>query len=147
MRVASAMTRDVCTLEPTASAATAAYLMRDRDIGILPVVDHGAIVGVVTDRDIAMKVFVGGVHAGSPIFRLMSATVHTCSDDEEIDCVLARMAALRIRRMPVCGRSGELVGIISIGDIAQCAGEAPSAAAYADICWRHGLPRSFRRSR
>ena len=128
MRVEHAMTRDVCTIQPTASVSQAAYMMDERQIGVIPVVDSEKLVGIITDRDIALSVFVDGMHPGTPVFRLMREQVHICSDAEEIDVILDRMAAHRVRRMPVCDADGRVVGIVSLGDIAQCAPETEAVA-------------------
>ena len=103
------MTRDVYTIAPTASTGEAAHIMRAQRIGMLPVVDAGRLAGVITDRDIALSAFVDGTHSGTPVFRLMR------------EAVLARMAAYRAYRMPVCDTKGRVVGVVTLGDIAQCA--------------------------
>lgn len=121
MTIAFAMTRDVYTIAPTASTGEAAHIMRAQRIGMLPVVDAGRLAGVITDRDIALSAFVDGTHSGTPVFRLMRDAAQVCSENEEIEAVLARMAAYRAYRMPVCDTKGRVVGVVTLGDIAQCA--------------------------
>lgn len=139
MKVADLMTRDLCIISPTTSIALAAQMMADNDIGVLPVVDRGSIVGILTDRDIALHAFVDGTHAGTPVLRIMSRNVQTCGTGDEIATVLARMAAQQVRRMPVRGEDGGLAGMVSIGDLAQCdEDEGEIAETLSAICRRTG---------
>lgn len=105
------------SIESTESIGDAAQLTGEFDIGVLPVVDTGKLVSILTDRDIAIRGFRPDFHSGSPVFRIMTPDVKTCCVQDDLDRVLERMAGEQVRRMPICSRSGELVGIISVGDL------------------------------
>lgn len=119
MKIKSIMTPSVETVSPTDSIADAARMMGELDIGVLPVVDGGMLVGMVTDRDIAIRGVASGLHHGSPVMRVMSEDVETCSVDDDLDDVLDRMGQEQVRRMPVTSDDGELIGIVSISDAAR----------------------------
>lgn len=135
MRIREIMSRSIRSVAPTASIADAAALMADRDVGALPVIDEGRLVGIVTDRDLAVRGLGAGLHGGAPVFRVMSRDVRTCLPDDELADVLKVMADQQIRRVPVCSSAGELIGIVSISDAsrnAEYSGEA--AETLACIC-------------
>lgn len=113
------MTPSVETVRPTDTIADAARLMGEMDIGVLPVVDEGMLIGMVTDRDIAVRGVGRGLQLGTPVKQVMSEDVETCSEDEDVEGVLARMSEEQVRRMPVTSGDGELIGIVSIGDAAR----------------------------
>jgi CBS domain-containing protein len=115
-------------------------MMADLDVGALPVIDGGELVGIVTDRDLALRGFAPGLHAGSPVLRVMSSQVQTCQEDEELDDVLEAMGEQQVRRMPVCSDSGAVVGMISIGDLARRDPDKDEVAeTLSDICRPAGL--------
>ena len=139
MKVRDVMRCPVRSVPSTESIADAAALMVDCDVGVLPVVDKGRLVGIVTDRDLAVRGLAAGLDGRSAVLRLMTGEVTTCHPDDQLGDVLKTMAQQRIRRVPVRATGGELVGMISIGDAAEneeYAGEA--AATLADICRPHG---------
>lgn len=119
MKAAEIMSSNVRSIESTESIADAAHLMAELDVGVLPVIDSGKLVGILTDRDIAIRGFGAGLHSGSPVLRIMTSDVKTCSADDELDRVLERMGEEQVRRMPICSESGEIVGMISVGDLAE----------------------------
>ena len=119
MRVRDLMTDAVKTATPSTRLEDVARLMRDEDIGSVPVAENEKLVGMVTDRDIVVR----GVaqEADTTSMRLadvMSTNVRCATEDEDVDDVLDEMARNQIRRMPVVDRKEHLVGIISLGDIA-----------------------------
>ena len=129
MRVNEAMTPEVKLVSPDATIKDAALLMADLDVGVLPVANDERMVGVITDRDIALRAVAKSLPASTPVEQVMSKEVLYCFDDEDIEDVADNMAAIQVRRLPVVNRDKRLVGIISIGDIAltsdsECAGEA-----------------------
>jgi CBS domain-containing protein len=119
MKAIDVMSPHVHSIEPTRTIADAANMMADFDVGVLPVIDDGELVGIVTDRDLAVRGFAPELHAGSPVLRVMSSHVETCQQDAVLDDVLETMSDQQVRRMPVCSDSGEVVGMISIGDLAR----------------------------
>jgi CBS domain-containing protein len=118
MKVQDLMSRSVRTIKPDASLAEAARMMRDVDIGALPVADDERMLGMLTDRDLVVRAIASGVEADAPVREVMSSEVLYCFDDQEIDEVCRNMAAQQIRRLPVVNRSKRLVGMLSLGDIA-----------------------------
>ncbi|HSG33748.1 MAG TPA: CBS domain-containing protein [Sphingomonadaceae bacterium] len=134
------MSPNVHSIESTAGIAEAARMMGEFDIGVLPVVDDGELVGIVTDRDLAVRGLVGGLHSGSPIMQVMSADVHTCLESDDLDDALRIMARQQVRRLPVCSEAGELVGMVSIGDLAKKDDDEEEVTeALRDICRPAGL--------
>jgi CBS domain-containing protein len=119
MRVSECMTRDVRVAAPTQSMSEAARLMAELDIGALPVGENDRLVGMVTDRDIAVRGVANGRGPDTPIREVMSPDICYCYDDETVDDVIRNMGDIQVRRLPVLNRSKRLVGIISLGDVAQ----------------------------
>jgi CBS domain-containing protein len=118
MKVREVMTRDVRLVRPDQTIREAAALMAELDIGVLPVEESDRLVGMITDRDIAVRAVAQGRGADTPIRDVMSAEVKYCYDDQSIDEVTQTMAELRVRRLPVISRDKRLVGILSLGDLA-----------------------------
>jgi len=131
MRVAEAMTRDVRVAHPDQSIQEAARMMADIDAGILPVGEGDRLVGMITDRDIAIRAVAEGKGPQTPIRDVMSPEVKYCFEDDDTDEVARNMAEIQVRRLPVVNRDKRLVGIIALGDLAvmeggRVAGEAVS---------------------
>src|SRR5262245_1803229 len=133
MRVSKAMTPDVQVANPNQSIQEAAKMMAAIDAGVLPVGENDRLVGMITDRDIAVRAVARGLSPNTKVRDVMSHDgVMYCFDDEEIEEVAHNMADIKVRRLPVLNRDKRLVGIISLGDIAMtdspdCAGEAMCA--------------------
>ncbi len=112
------MTRDPVRCRPATDIRTAARMMWDGDFGILPVVDDDdEVVGLVTDRDIAMAV---GTQPKPPhqtmVYEIMNPSVVTCAADDNVTTVLELMREHQIRRLPVIQR-GKLLGLVSLNDL------------------------------
>ncbi len=118
MKVREAMTRDVRLVRPDQTIREAAHLMAELDIGCLPVEENDRMVGMITDRDIAVRAVSEGRGPQTLIKEIMSSEVMYCYDDQSIDEVTHNMADIRVRRLPVVNRSKRLVGILSLGDLA-----------------------------
>jgi CBS domain-containing protein len=118
MKVREAMTRDVRLVKPDQPIREAAKLMGELDIGALPVEENDRLVGMITDRDIAVRAVAAGRGADTPIRDVMSGEVKYCYEDQTVDEVTQNMGELRIRRLPVLNRDKRLVGILSLGDLA-----------------------------
>jgi CBS domain-containing protein len=113
------MTRDVLSITPADTVRRAAELMDELNIGAIPVCEGAKLVGMITDRDITVR----STAAGQPpettrVADVMSADVRTCYSHQTVDEVLGQMGEVQIRRMPVLGKNGDLVGIVSLGDMA-----------------------------
>lgn len=130
MLVKDAMTTEVDLIEPTTILCEAARIMRDDNVGILPVAEDDRLVGMLSDRDIVVRAIAQDKDTRStPVREAMSSRVLYCYDDQSVDEVAANMSENQVRRLPVLNRDKRLVGIVSLGDVsvagsARAAGEA-----------------------
>ena len=118
MRVSEVMTRHVELISPDQSIQKAAQCMSDMDVGVLPVAENDRLVGMVTDRDIAVRAVALGKGVNTPVREVMSTEVRYCFEDEKVSDVADNMAHEQVRRLPVLDRNKQLVGILTIGDLA-----------------------------
>jgi CBS domain-containing protein len=110
------MTKNVKLGEPSMSLADAAKMMKEGDFGILPISDHDRLVGMITDRDIAVR----GIAEGKSIVgEVMTSKVLYCFDDQDVEDVIKNLGENQVRRLPVLNRQKRLVGILSLGNLAQ----------------------------
>jgi CBS domain-containing protein len=121
MNLAKVMTSDVCACSPQDTLNRAAQLMWEHDCGFLPVVDDGRrVVSVVTDRDVCMGVYTQGKPLWDlPVSSVMSPALYTCKPGDDATDVERLMRDKKIRRIPVIDDSGELVGVVTLGDLAR----------------------------
>jgi CBS domain-containing protein len=117
MKVSECMTWDVLIADPDQTVGDAAKAMLDVDIGVLPVGENDRLVGVITDRDIAVRGVAEGLGPGARIREVMSPEVKYCFEDQEIEEILDNMSEIKIRRLPVLDRDKRLVGIVSLADL------------------------------
>ena len=118
MRVNEAMSRDVRVANPQQRISEAAKIMAEIDAGALPVGENDRLVGMITDRDIAIRAVGEGRSPDTSIRDVMSKEVLYCYEDEDLDDVAGKMADVKVRRLPVLDRDKRLVGIVSLGDLA-----------------------------
>jgi CBS domain-containing protein len=129
MRVSEAMTREVRVATPGQSIREVAKVMAEIDAGAMPVGENDRLVGMITDRDIAIRGIGQGKGPDTPVREVMSTdTVLYCYEDEELDHVAKNMGDEQVRRLPVVSRDKRLVGIVSLGDVAQRETRAASKA-------------------
>jgi CBS domain-containing protein len=127
MRITDLMTPNPITVASDATASTAAKIMRDHDLGSLPVVDQDRLVGFITDRDIIVRCVANdGDCSSKPISAIMSPEIFCCRADQTPTEVMEVMAIQQVRRLPVVDANERLVGIVSIGKLAE-AGSAPES--------------------
>ena len=119
MKISKCMTRDVQLASPTQSIQDAAKMMAEIDAGSLPVGQDNRLVGMITDRDIAIRAVAEGKSPDTPVREVMSQEVLYCFDDQELEEVARNMADIKVRRLPVLNRSKHLVGIVSLGDLSR----------------------------
>jgi len=119
MIVSDAMTAQVVTAKPTDTIKKVANIMKEVDTGVAPVIDDGKVVGMITDRDIVLRVVAEGGDLNGPVSAVMSEDVQTCREDDNLADAAALMGKHQLRRLPVLSDAGRLVGILSLGDIAQ----------------------------
>jgi CBS domain-containing protein len=131
--VSEAMTRDVRVASPDHTLEAAARIMAEIDAGVLPVAENDRLVGMITDRDIAVRAVAQGKGPETRVREVMTPDVKYCFEDEPITHVAVNMGDLRIRRLPVLNREKRLVGILSVGDLAQVQGSQPAGQALAGI--------------
>lgn len=139
MKVNQCMTREVRIVDPDETLQDAARAMADIDAGILPVGENDRLVGIVTDRDIAIRAVAIGRQPTAKVRDVMSGTISYCYEDDEAEDVLETMANFQIRRMPVLDRNKRLVGIVSITDLAHNGEAARAGATLGDIARPSGL--------
>jgi CBS domain-containing protein len=121
MKVKDAMHPGVTWLGPQTRISELARNMRDQDIGSIPIGENDRLVGMVTDRDIAIKAFADGKDPDSMTARdVMSEPILYCRADEDIDDAARLMEIHQVRRLPVIDANKRMVGMLSLGDIAAC---------------------------
>jgi CBS domain-containing protein len=140
MHVHDAMTTDICTVDAERPIVEAARLMTEKDIGALPVLERGRLVGMVTDRDIMVRAVAAGMSTGGLVRDIMTPDVQCCHPAEDVRQALDEMSEQKIRRMPVVSSEGELVGMISLSDILVIDDDFRSIGrTLRDICTPHGV--------
>jgi CBS domain-containing protein len=121
------MTRDAQLVRSDDSVRHAARLMKECDCGILPVADGDRLVGMITDRDIAVRAIADGKGPDCKVSEVMTNEVKYCFEDEEVGHVCKNMEQIQVRRLPVLNRDKRLVGIVSLGDLARREPESAKA--------------------
>jgi CBS domain-containing protein len=141
-KVRDAMTASVRTAAPTESLADAAKAMKQEDVGSLPVVEDGRLVGVITDRDIVVRAV---AEQGDPrsirVTEIASREVVTVEPEQDLDEALALMARHKVRRLPVV-ENGALVGVLAQADVALEAKEKDSGELLEEISQPSSSPPS-----
>ncbi len=142
MRVSEAMTRDVRIANPGQSIREAAKIMADIGAGAVPVGENDRLVGMITDRDIAIRAVAAGKGPDTPVREVMSKDVKYVFDDEELEHAAKNMGDIQVRRLPVVNREKRLVGIVSLGDVAQKEDTQTTGEATAGVSQRGGKHRT-----
>jgi CBS domain-containing protein len=142
MLVSDVMTRRVRIANPDQSLQQVAQIMAEENVGCLPVGEKDHLVGMITDRDIAIRAV---AHAKAPdtttVREIMSHEVKYCYDDDEVSNVAENMGDIQLHRLPVVNKSKRLVGIVAVADLANYDG--PAAAAQAICGISHDTGASF----
>src|SRR5262249_61505638 len=115
MKIGNVMHRHVQIIGPKESLRNAAAMMKKLDAGVLPVGEHDKLVGMITDRDIAIRGIAEGKGPDATVQDVMSQEVKYCFEDEEVAHVVENMAELQVRRLPGMNRDKQLVGIVALG--------------------------------
>lgn len=150
MRAGDMMSRNVFTVYPEDRVGYAARLMRDYDFGALPVVDwEGRLIGILTDRDISMRLVANEADIHNTIVGdCMTDGAFACHADDPVRECLRQMSRHQIRRLPIVNDWGQVIGIVSQGDLARHAGNYPGRGerrATADVLCAISEPRRARR--
>ena len=134
MRVRDLMTDAVKTATPSTRLEDVARLMRDEDIGSVPVAENEKLVGMVTDRDIVIRGLAESASLeGKCVRDVMSPQVLYCREDQTVEDVLKNMGEQQIRRLPVVDESKRLVGVVSLGDLSTRARVTKTGEALKEI--------------
>jgi CBS domain-containing protein len=139
MKVKDVMTTEVVIARPDQTISEAARMMAQCDSGALPVGEDDRLVGMITDRDIAIRAIAKELGPDTPIREVMSKEVLYCFLDEDVEHVADNMGEQQVRRLPVLDRDKRLVGIVSLGDLAAHSKPKTSGQAIAAISRPGGL--------
>ena len=119
MKISEVMTRDVETIQPDQTAQEAARFMLRADAGSIPVTEGERLIGMITDRDIAVRGVAEGRGPETPVRELMTDGIVCASINEDVDSVAQKMSDAQVRRLPVIDEQQKLCGIVSLGDLAR----------------------------
>ena len=119
MRISEVMTREVETVRPDQTAQEAATFMLNADAGSIPVTEGDRLIGMITDRDIAVRGVARGHGPDTPVRDLMTSGLICARVDDDVEEVANRMSEAQVRRLPVIDDSEKLVGIVSLGDLSR----------------------------
>ncbi|HEV8407390.1 MAG TPA: CBS domain-containing protein [Sphingomicrobium sp.] len=139
MKVSEVMTRDVQTVRPDQPVKDAASFMVSADAGSIPVIDGERLIGMITDRDIAVRGVAKGYGPDTPVRELMTDEIICVRDDDDVDDIATKMSEAQVRRLPVIDDEERLCGIVSLGDLSRNAGEDTAAEALEGVTERGGL--------
>ena len=129
MKVSEVMTSDVQTVSPDQSAREAASFMLRAEAGSIPVTEGDRVIGMITDRDIAVRGVAEGRGPDTPVRELMTDHIICARRDDDVQDVAQRMSEQQVRRLPVLDDNDRLCGIVSLGDLArESRGEAAHEA-------------------
>jgi len=133
MRVSEVMTPGVRVVSPDQTISEAARLMAEIDAGSLPVGEDDRLVGMITDRDIAVRAVAEQKPPTTKVREIMSQEVLYCFDDQDLEDIAQNMGEVKVRRLPVVDREKRLVGIVSIGDLSKADDAASTGQTVAAI--------------
>jgi CBS domain-containing protein len=118
-RISEVMTRGVEVIRPAESLQRAAQRMDELNVGSLPVCDGAVLIGMITDRDITVRATAAGLDPNeTSVFEVMTEQTRWCTEEQSVDEVMKQMSEVQIRRLPVLNEERELIGIVSLGDLA-----------------------------
>jgi len=112
------MTIDVTSLPPSATVFEAARQMKELNVGAIPICEGRRLIGMLTDRDIVVRLIAEQRDPGEHVHTIMSGQVDYCYEDQDADEAVHIMQDRQIRRLPIVNRDRELIGIVSLGDLA-----------------------------
>ena len=134
MKVSELMTADVQTVNPEQPIREAAQFMLREDAGVMPVCDGERLIGMVTDRDIAVRAVAEGRGPDTPVREVMTEQALFCWEDDDVEDVALKMSDAQVRRFPVISRENRrLVGIVSLGDLSQSDRDDAAQAALSGV--------------
>ena len=119
MKISEVMTTDVQTISADQTAREAAAFMLRAEAGSIPVCDGDRVIGMITDRDIAVRGVAEGRGPDTPVRDLMSDGIVCAREDDDVQDVASKMSEAQVRRLPVLDSDGRLCGIVSLGDLSR----------------------------
>ena len=121
MKVKDCMCSDVCSVTPDVKVKDVAKLMSDNHVGCITVTDENdCLCGIVTDRDIILRTIACDKDIrDTAVSEIMTTNVCTCKEDDEVSNAECTMSKKHVRRLPVCNENNEVIGILTLGDLAQ----------------------------
>ncbi len=128
MRVSECMSTGVEIASPEDPIRNVARTMREIDAGSMPVGENDRLVGMITDRDIAIRAVAEGLGPDTKVRGIMTTDIRWCFEDEDVEDVAEQMADYKVRRLPVLNRDKRLIGMISLGDLSQADGASSGEA-------------------
>lgn len=135
MKITEVMTRRVDLTDPEATLQEAARTMAEDDVGFLPVGENDRLVGMITDRDIAVRAVAAGRDPKTTRVReVMTDRVLYCFEDEDVEAAAENMSRELVRRLPIVNRKKRLVGVVSLGDIAVRHNPAHAGKTLSSVC-------------
>jgi CBS domain-containing protein len=138
MKVKDVMHRGVTWVEPGTSVREIAQMMRDADIGSVPIGENDRLVGIVTDRDIICRGIAGNADCNGLTARdVMSKPIIYCRADDELEYALRMMEKNKIRRLPVIDENKRLAGILALGDISEIGGQEMAGEVMRSVSAHH----------
>lgn len=141
MKIKDVMTRHVEGCRPDDSVRDAAHKMKSLDVGFIPVCEGDRVVGLLTDRDICLRIVAEGRDHGTMCREIMSSNVISCREDQDIKDAARMMEEHQIRRLPIVDEQRRLVGILSLGDLAVDIGDARRAGKTLEAVSEPARPR------
>jgi CBS domain-containing protein len=119
MKISEVMTSNVQTVQPDETAQQAAQFMLSADAGSIPVTEGDRLIGMITDRDIAVRGIAKGHGPDTPVRELMSNDIICAREDDDVEDVATKMSEAQVRRLPVIDDDNRVCGIVSLGDLAR----------------------------
>jgi CBS domain-containing protein len=118
-KISDFMTRNVQVVRPDESLQRAAQVMDELNVGSLPVCDKTGLVGMITDRDITVRAMAAGLPSDTQVSDVMTDHARWCTGEQSVQEAMQQMADVQIRRLPVVDSEHQVVGIVSLGDLAM----------------------------
>ena len=135
MQIKDVMTQNCDWIAPETTLSEAAQMMKDKDVGFLPIGQNDKLIGTVTDRDIVLRAVAQNASTNDAVQSVMTPKLMYCFDDQPVDEVCKNMADIKVRRLPVVNRDKRLVGVVSLGDVSQA--QAPQSGEALQCITKH----------
>jgi CBS domain-containing protein len=138
MKVSEVMTREVQTVRPDQPVQEAASFMLSADAGSIPVTDGDRLIGMITDRDIAVRGIAKGYGPDTPVRELMTDEIICAREDDDVEDIASKMSDAQVRRLPVIDQQERLCGIVSLGDLSRETDDGTAGEALEGVSERGG---------